>query len=321
MNPSVLVTRRLPPAVESRLAGLFRATLNESDEPLDRQTLEAAMCEYDALVPTVTDRIDASLIRTKGRRVRIIANFGAGTDHIDVDAAREAGILVTNTPDAFTEATAELAILLMLMAAPRAGEGERVVRAGDWKGWGPTHMMGQGLTGRTLGLVGFGRIARSTAAKACCLGMSVRYFSRSRAPIEIEQALGATPAESLAALATEADVLSLHVPGGPATHHLIDRRILAMMKPTAILVNTARGSVVDEAALAEALAEGRLSAAGLDVYEREPQVEPMLLSLPNAVLLPHLGSATIEARTAMGMQAADNLDDYFGGRAPRNRVA
>ena len=151
--------------------------------------------------------------------------------------------------------------------------------------------------------------------------MSVRYFSRSRAPVEIEQALGATPAESLAALAAEADILSLHVPGGPATHHLIDRRILAMMKPTAILVNTARGSVVDEGALAEALAEGRISAAGLDVYEREPQVEPMLLSLPNAVLLPHLGSATIEARTAMGMQAADNLEDYFAGREPRNRVA
>jgi lactate dehydrogenase-like 2-hydroxyacid dehydrogenase len=321
MTPSVLVTRRLPQAVESRLAGLFRTTLNESDEPLDRQTLEAAMREHDALVPTVTDRIDSSLIATKGRRVLIIANFGAGTDHIDIEAARAAGILVTNTPDALTEATAELAILLMLMAARRAGEGERIVRAGDWEGWGPTHMLGQGLTGRTLGLVGFGRIARSTAAKSRGLGMSVLYFSRSRAPVEIEQALGATPAESLAALAAEADVLSLHVPGGPATHRLIDRRILAMMKPTAILVNTSRGSVVDEGALAEALAEGRISAAGLDVYEREPRVEPMLLSLPNAVLLPHLGSATIEARTAMGMQTADNLEDYFAGREPRNRVA
>jgi lactate dehydrogenase-like 2-hydroxyacid dehydrogenase len=320
-QPSVLVTRRLPETVEARLAAQFRTALNDSDEPPGRSALEAAMREHDGLLTTITDRIDAALIATEGRRVRIIANFGTGTDHIDVDAARQAGVAVTNTPDALTEATAELTILLMLMAARRAGEGERVLRAGEWKGWGPTHMIGQGLDGRTLGLVGFGRIARRTAAKARGLGMSVRYFSRSRAPVGIETELGATPAESLAVLAAEADFLSLHVPGGPATHHLIDRSILERMKPTAILVNTARGSVVDEAALAEALANGQISAASLDVYEREPEVEPMLLSLPNAVLLPHLGSATIEARTAMGMQAADNLEDYFAGREPRNRVA
>jgi len=318
---SVLVTRRLPDAVETRLAAQFRAVLNGSDEPLERGALEAAMREQDGLLTTITDRIDAALIATEGRRVRIVANFGTGTDHIDVDAARRAGIIITNTPDALTEATAELTILLMLMAARRAGEGERVLRAGEWKGWGPTQLIGQGLEGRTLGLVGFGRIARRTAAKALGLGMSVRYFSRGRAPADVEQVLGATAAESLADLAAEADILSLHVPGGGDTHHLVDRRILARMKPTAILVNTARGSVVDEAALAEALAEGRIAAAGLDVYEREPEVEPMLLSLPNAILLPHLGSATIEARTAMGMQAADNLEDYFAGREPRNRVA
>ena len=321
MIPSVLVTRRLPQAVESRLARLFRTTLNETDEPLDRAALEAAMCEQDALVPTITDRIDAALIAARGRRVKIIANFGAGTEHIDVAAAREAGILVTNTPDALTEATAELTILLMLMAARRAGEGERVLRSGAWQGWGPTHMIGQGLTDRTLGLVGFGRIAQRTAEKAHSLGMSIRYFSRSRATGEIEDRLGATFAQSLEALAAEADILSLHVPGGPATRHLVDRHLLARMKPTAILVNTARGSVVDEAALAEALMKGSIAAAGLDVYEREPEVDPMLLALPNVVLLPHLGSATIEARTAMGMQAADNLEDYFAGREPRNRVA
>ncbi|MFL5239831.1 MAG: 2-hydroxyacid dehydrogenase [Rhizomicrobium sp.] len=319
--PSVLVTRRLPEAVEARLTAQFRTMLSESDEPVRRDALEAAMREHDALLTTITDRIDAALIASEGRRVRIIANFGTGTDHIDVDAARRAGIVVTNTPDALTEAAAEMTILLMLMAARRAGEGERVLRAGEWEGWGPTHMIGQGLAGRTLGLVGFGRIAQRTAAKARGLGMSVRYFSRSRAPAEVETELGATPAESLAALAAEADVLSLHVPGGPATRHLIDREMLTRMKPTAILVNTARGSVVDEAALAEALAERRIGAAGLDVYEREPEVEPMLLLLPNVVLLPHLGSATIEARTAMGMQAADNLEDYFSGRQPRNRVA
>jgi lactate dehydrogenase-like 2-hydroxyacid dehydrogenase len=321
MIPSVLVTRRLPEAVERRLTQLFRTVLNESDEPLDREALEAAMREHDALVSTITDRIDAALIATKGLRVQIIANFGTGTDHIDIDAAKTAGILVTNTPDALTEATAELAIMLMLMAARRAGEGERVLRAGAWKGWGPTHMIGQGLTGRTLGLVGFGRIARSTAAKARGLGMSIRYFSRNRAPIEIENCLEATSAETLEALATEADILSIHVPGGASTHHLVDGQLLARMKPNAILVNTARGSVVDEAALADVLAQGSIAAAGLDVYEREPDVEPKLLALPNVVLLPHLGSATIEARTAMGMQATDNLEDYFAGREPRNRVA
>jgi lactate dehydrogenase-like 2-hydroxyacid dehydrogenase len=319
--PSLLVTRRLPRAVETRLSAQFRTILNKGDESLARGALEAAMREQDGLLTTITDRIDAALIATKGRRVRIIANFGAGTDHIDVDAAKQAGIIVTNTPDALTEATAELTILLMLMAARRAGEAERVLRAGEWKGWGPTQLIGQGLAGRALGLVGFGRIARRTAAKAHGLGMCVRYFSRSRAPAEVEQTLGTTPAESLAHLAAEADILSLHVPGGADTYHLVDRGILARMKPTAILVNTARGSVVDEAALAEALAERRIAAAGLDVYEREPEVEPMLLSLPNAVLLPHLGSATIEARTAMGMQAADNLEDYFAGRGARNRVA
>lgn len=279
------------------------------------------MCEHDGLVSTITDRIDATLIGMKNRRVRIVANFGAGTDHIDVAAAKEARLVVTNTPDALTEATAELAIMLMLMAARRAGEGERVLRSGAWKGWGPTHMIGQGLSGRTLGLIGFGRIAQSTAAKAGGLGMAIRYFSRSRASAEVEDRLQASPAESLKALAAEADIISVHVPGGPATRHLVDGQFLALMKPTAILVNTARGSVVDEAALAQVLAQGSIAAAGLDVYEREPEVEPMLLSLPNVVLLPHLGSATIEARTAMGMQAVDNLEDYFAGREPRNRVA
>jgi len=321
VQPSVLVTRRLPEAVESRLARQYRTALNSADEPLDGAALAAAMRDHDALMPTTADRIDGGLIATEGRRVRIIANFGAGTDHIDLDAAKSAGVIVTNTPDALTEATAELAILLMLMASRRASEGERELRAGAWKGWGPTHMLGQGLGGRTLGLVGFGRIAQSTAAKARCLGMSVRYFSRSRAPHEIETRLQASPVHSLQALAAEADVISLHVPGGPATRHLIDGRIFARMKPTAILVNTARGSVVDETALADALAARQIAAAGLDVYDREPEVEPALLTLPNVVLLPHLGSATVEARTAMGMQASDNVDDYFAGREPRNRVA
>lgn len=316
----VKVTRRLPAAVENRLAQLYDASLNRGDRPMSREELQSAMRDYDALVPTITDRIDADLIGTPGRRVRILANFGAGTDHIDLNAARAADLPVTNTPDALTEATAELAILLMLMAARRAGEGERELRAGQWTGWRPTHLIGQGLAGRTLGLIGFGRIAQRTAFKALGLGMKISYFTRSPAPPEVEAALQATRASSVTALAEGADILSLHVPGGADTRHMVNAALLARMKPTAILVNTARGPVVDEAALADALASGRLAAVGLDVYEREPEVHPQLLASPQAVLLPHLGSATGEARTAMGLQAIDNLRAYFDGQEPPNRV-
>lgn len=320
-RPRLLVTRRLPAAVEARLAERYAVTLNAADVPLDRPALERAMTEQDALLPTITDRIDAALIATPGRRVRILANFGAGTDHVDLDAARTAGLPVSNTPDALTDATAESAILLMLMAARRAGEGERELRAGKWTGWRPTHLIGRGLSGRTLGLVGFGRIAQATAYRARALGMSIRYFSRTPASADTEAVFDATRCDTLAALLAEADVVSLHVPGGAATARLIDATMLAAMKPDAILINTARGTVVDEAALAAALRDGTIAAAGLDVYAREPAVLPALLACDNAVLLPHLGSATIEARVAMGMQAADNLDAFFDRRDVPNRVA
>lgn len=313
------VTRRLPAAVETRLAHRYDVTLNADDVPLDADALAAAFRGYDALVPTITDRIDAALLGQPGLRARIIANFGAGIEHVDLAAARTAGIAVSNTPGALTEATAELAITLMLMAARRAGEGERELRAGRWTGWRPTHLMGQGLSGKMLGLVGFGRIARATAVRARALGMTILYHSRR--PDPDVAAAEASYVPSLAALAAGCDVLSVHVPGGRETEHLIDATILAAMRPTAILVNTARGSVVDEAALATALAEGRIAGAGLDVYEREPAVHPALLAVERAVLLPHLGSATIEARTAMGMQAADNLDAFFAGAPPPDRVA
>ena len=315
------VTRRLPAMAEDYLRTHYDALLNPSDVPMSRAALRAAMLECDAIVPTITDRLDAELIATEGRRVRIFANFGAGLDHVDLAAARTQGVVVTNTPGALTEATAEAAVLLMLMAARRASEGERELRAGLWTGWRPTHLIGQSLAGRTLGLIGFGRIAQRTAAKARGLGMAIHYFSRNAASPEIEAALGATRAPSLEALAAEADIVSLHVPGGPDTRHLVDRAFLAHVKPTAILINTARGSVVDEDALAAALAEGRLAAAGLDVYEHEPAVHPGLLASSRAVLLPHLGSATVEARTAMGMQAAANLDAFFAGLEPPDRVA
>lgn len=320
-RPSLYVTRRLPEAVERHLRAHWDVTLNAEDQPPTPAQLAAAIARYDALLPTITDRIDSALLGRPDRRVRIIANYGAGVDHIDLDAAHAAGVVVTNTPDVLTEATAEIAILLMLMASRRAGEGERELRDGRWTGWRPSHLIGQGLAGRTLGLVGFGRIGQATAAKARGLGMRIRYASRSRAAPEVEAALGAERAASLQALAADSDVLSLHMPGGEATRHLVDAALLSVMPRHAIVVNTARGSVIDEAALAEALAEGRIAGVGLDVYEHEPVVHPGLLAHPRAVLLPHLGSATIEARTAMGMRAVANLDAFFRGEAPGDRVA
>jgi lactate dehydrogenase-like 2-hydroxyacid dehydrogenase len=315
-RPRLLLTRRWPRAVEEHLVQLYDVQRNETDEPLDRAALAAALATCDAVCPTITDRIDAALLSAPGTTVRILANFGAGLDHIDLAAARSAGLVVTNTPDALTDATADLAILLMLMAARRAGEGERELRGLRWTGWRPTHMMGQSLAGKTLGLVGFGRIGRAVAARATAFGMRIAYHSRRPA-----EAAAGTWIASLEDLAAHADVLSLHVPGGPETHHLIDAALLRGMKPTAILVNTARGTVIDEGALATALGEGRLAAAGLDVFEREPAVDPALLALENVVLLPHLGSATIETRTAMGMQAAANLAAFFAGQPPPNRIA
>lgn len=317
----VRVTRRLPEAVEARLAAGYDAVFNVEDRALTADELRRALTDFDAVVPTITDRIDAALIATEGRRARMLANYGAGVEHIDLAAARAAGLVVSNTPGALTEATAELAILLMLMVARRAGEGERELRAGDWTGWRPTHLVGQSLVGRTLGLIGFGRIAQRTAARALGLGMTIRYFSRSAAAPEIEASLSATRVASAEALVAQADVISLHIPGGADTHHFVDAALLANAKPTAILVNTARGSVIDEAALVAALAEGRIAAVGLDVYEREPAVSQGLLESPRAVLLPHLGSATLDARTAMGMQAIDNLDAFFAGGEMPDRVA
>jgi len=318
---TVRVTRRLPKAVETRLAASYNVVFNPEDIALGEAELRDAVCSFDAILATITDRLDAGLMATEGRRAQIFANYGAGVDHIDLVAARTAGIAVSNTPGALTEATAELAILLMLMAARRAGEGERELRGGGWTGWRPTHLVGQSLDGNTLGLIGFGRIAQRTAARSRGLGMQIRYFSRSPASLEVEAELDAVRVESAEALMAQADVVSLHVPGGPATHHLVNAALLTKAKPSAIIVNTARGSVIDEAALIAALVEGRIAAAGLDVYEDEPTVSPALRASPRTVLLPHLGSATQGAREAMGMHAVDNLDAFFVGRGLPDRVA
>lgn len=321
-RPSLLITRRLPALVLERLRATYDVTVNPDDRSLGREGLLIALRAYDALSPTITDQLDASLLQSPGLKTRIIANFGAGYEHIDLAAAKSVNLVVTNTPDALTDATAELTLLLILMASRRAGEGERIVRAGKWTGWAPTQLLGTDVKGKTLGLVGFGRIAKEAARRArAALGMRIAYHSRSRASVEEEAALGAEHHATLECLLAASDVVSLHCPGGAATHHLINAETLARMKPTAILINTARGSVVDEEALASALAQHEIAAAGLDVYEREPAVSASLQELDNVVLLPHLGSATLEARTAMGMQMADNLDSFFAGQMPPNRVA
>lgn len=309
IKPRIFLTRRWPQPVEARFASTYDITLNETDQPLGEAALIDAMRSHDALCPTVTDRVTRTVLEVSGRRVRIVGNYGAGVDHIDMAAARERGIAVTNTPDVLTEATADIAMTLLLMASRRAGEGERELRSGLWSGWRPTHLVGQSLSGKLLGLVGFGRIARATAKRAEAFGMRIAYHSRRPAPDMPEDAYFA----DLGELAERADMLSLHAPGGAQTHHMVNAALLARMPAHAVLVNTGRGTLIDEAALARALAARSIAAAGLDVYEAEPNVHPDLVNLPNVVLLPHLGSATIEARTAMGMKVADNLDRFFAG--------
>lgn len=319
--PKILLTRPWPEGAFDYLKTRYDVTVNETGVPLTPEQLRAAMGEYDALCPTVTDKLTKEIL-TPGLRVKMIANFGAGFEHIDLEAAKAAGISVSNTPDVLTEATAEIALLLMLMTSRRASEAERGLRDGRWNGWKPTQFLGQSLSGKTLGLAGFGRIGQATAQKAkTALGMEIAYHSRNRVAPAIEAQLGARYVASLDELAAEADVLSLHTPGGDATRHMVDARLLGLMKPTAILINTARGSVVNEAELAAALKAGTIWAAGLDVYEREPQVHPDLLPLDNAVLLPHLGSATRETRDNMGLRAAYNLDRFFAGEELIDRIA
>ncbi|WP_420145463.1 2-hydroxyacid dehydrogenase [Sphingobium sp.] len=317
MRARILLTRRWPDVVEQRLAATYDVTLNHDNRPMDAAALIQAMRDHDALCPTVTDRITADILLAPDRHVRIIANYGAGFEHIDLAAAQQAGLPVTNTPDVLTEATADIAMTLMLMAMRRAGEGERELRAGDWSGWRPTHLVGQSLDGKLLGLVGFGRIARAVAKRAQAFGMRIAYHSRR--PADDMPADAYYP--DLGILAEKADIVSLHAPGGAETRHMVDAALLARMPAHAVLVNTGRGSLIDEAALAQALKERRIAAAGLDVYEAEPRVHEGLIHLPNAVLLPHLGSATMEARTAMGMKVADNLDRFFAGEPLLDPVA
>jgi len=321
-RPRILVTRRWPDAVERRLCALFDTTLNADDHRLSADELRAALRAHDAVLPTVSDRLDAGVLAVEAPRARILANYGVGYSHIDVDAARERGLVVTNTPGVLTDCTADLALTLMLMVARRAGEGERELRAGRWTGWRPTHLVGTRLSGKTLGIIGMGRIGIAVARRAQHgFGMQVVFFNRSPVAAEALAGLQATQLERVEDVLAQADFVSLHCPGGGANRHLIDAARLAVMKPGAFLINTARGDVVDEAALAAALQHGRLAGAGLDVFEAEPQIHPGLLALENVVLLPHLGSATRETREAMGMRVVDNLVAFFDGRRPPDQVS
>jgi lactate dehydrogenase-like 2-hydroxyacid dehydrogenase len=320
-QPRVLVTRRWPEEVERQLAERFDVTFNEADVPLGRAALEAAMGEYDVVCPILSDRLDAEVIGA-GDRVKLIANYGVGFEHIDIEAARARGIVVTNTPGALTDATAELALTLILMAARRTGEGERVLRAGRWPGWGPTDLLGTALTGKTLGVVGFGRIGIATARKAHHgLGMKIAYYGRRECLPDVARELETQFYPNLHELLAVSDVVSLHTPGGAETANLIDARALTAMKAGSYLINTARGGIVDHAALAEALRRGHLAGAGLDVFPAEPNVPEELLGLENVVLLPHMGSATREARVAMGERALANMVAWAEGRLLPDRVA
>jgi lactate dehydrogenase-like 2-hydroxyacid dehydrogenase len=321
-RPTVVVTRRLPEAVERELLQDFDARLNRDDRPLGAEGLSDALRTADGLLTTVTDKVTAEVLATEPRRAQIVANFGVGFNNIDVEAAKARGIAVSNTPDVLTDATADLAITLLLMVARRTGEGERHLRGGHWTGWRPTHMMATHVSGKTLGLVGMGRIARAVAKRAHHgFGMKVIYHDPYPPPPDVAASLGAEPRAELDQVLQEADFVSLHCPATPETRHLMNRERLARMRPDAFLVNTARGDVVDEAALVKALQDKQIAGAGLDVFEREPEVSRALLEMENVVLLPHLGSATRETRVAMGMRALENLRLFFGGKPLRDRVA
>lgn len=320
-RPSVVVTRRLPSVVEEELSRDFDARLNRDDRPLGPEGLQDALRSADALLCTVTDKITADVLSVEPLRTRMLANFGVGFNHIDTGAAKSRGLAVSNTPEVLTEATADIAMTLLLMVSRRTAEGERQVRAGGWTGWRPTHMLGTQVSGKTLGLVGMGRIARAVARRAHHgFGMRVIFHDPYPPSAPEAAALGAEPRQTLEQVLEESDFVSLHCPATPDTRHLMNRERLARMRRSAFLINTARGDIVDEAALAEALADGTIAGAGLDVYEREPTITPELLKMENVVLLPHLGSATQETRIAMGQRAVENLRRFFTGAPLRDPV-
>ena len=319
-KPRVHVTRRLLPSVEARMNELFDVVLNTEDRPLSRAELIAAMCASDVIVPTVTDRIDAEMLAAAGDRLGLIANFGAGIEHIDLAAARGRKIIVTNTPGVFTDDTADLAMMLILSVPRRLVEGSRLVREGAWTGWTPTAMLGHCIGGKQLGIIGMGRIGQAVAHRARAFGLDVVYHNRHRLPPSIESMFGARYEPDLEQLIAQSDIITLHCPAGSSTHHLINAARLREMKPSAFLINTARGDLIDEEALIAALASGEIAGAGLDVFANEPRVDPRLLALPNVIALPHLGSATIEGREQAGEKVIANIRYWSDGHRPPDQV-
>ena len=317
---SVVVTRRLPDAVETRMSELFDVRLNPDDRRMTRDEIAAAMQEADVLVPCVTDHIDAGMLGQAGEKLKLIASYGAGVDHIDVATARQRGVLVSNTPGVVTEDTADMTMALILAVTRRMPEGMALMQSGDWKGWAPTAFLGGRLGGRRLGILGMGRIGQAVARRARAFGMQVHYHNRKRLRPEVEAELEATWWESLDQMVSRMDVLSVNCPHTPATFHLINARRLKLMKSTAVIVNTSRGEVIDENALTRALRSGEIAGAGLDVFEHGHEINPRLRALPNVVLLPHMGSATIEGRIEMGEKVIINIKTFADGHRPPDLV-
>lgn len=321
-KPKVVITRRWPEAAEARAKELFDVVLNEDDHPMSVAELQEALKTADAVCPTVSDQITAEVLGAEPMKCKILGNYGVGFNHIDLDAAKSRNLVVTNTPEVLTDCTADIAMILMLSVARRTGEGERHVRNKEWTGWRPTHMMGTKVTGKTLGLIGMGRIARAMAHKAHHgFDMKIIFTDPYPPPDEIIQDLNAESRDSIEDVLKEADFVSLHCPGGEETYHLLNEERIKMMKPGAFLINSARGDVIDPQALIKALKNGSIAGAGLDVYEGEPNVQEEFLAMENVVLLPHLGSASMETRVAMGMRAIDNVKAFFDGKEPGDRVA
>jgi glyoxylate reductase len=317
---SVVVTRRLPEVVETRMKELFDVELRDDDTPMTPDELTAAMQRADVLVPTITDKIDAKQLGRAGERLKLIANFGSGVDNIDVTTARQRGIHVSNTPGVVTEDTADMVMALILGVTRRMAEGIRLAQSNEWTGWSPTAMLGGRIKGRRLGILGMGRIGQAVAKRAAVFGMQVHYHNRKRLRPEIEEALEATYWESLDQMVARMDVLSINCPHTPSTYHLMNARRLKLMKPDAVIVNTSRGEVIDENALTRMLRAGDIAGAGLDVFERGHEINPRLRELPNAILLPHMGSATLEGRIEMGEKVIVNIKTFADGHRPPDLV-
>ena len=320
MKTKIILARRLPDTVETRMRELFNATLNQTDQPFTQEQLIQAVKTADVLVPTVTDSLSASVIEQAGPQLRLIASFGTGVDHIDVKAAREKGITVTNTPGVLSEDTADVAMSLILAVPRRIVQGDIKVRSGQWDGWSPTGMLGHRINGKRLGIIGMGSIGQAIARRAKAFGMSIHYHNRKAVHPSIEAELEATYWETIEQILPRVDIISINCPSTPATHHLLNKERLSLLSPHSYLVNTGRGDVIDETALIELLKENKIAGAGLDVYEHEPVISSALIDLPNVVLLPHIGSATIEGRHAMGDKVIINIQTFLDGHTPPDRV-